>query len=396
MSLSKKIEGTEYIGTWSDRKTPVYDILDIYGLNKIVGYVKHRYASEGTVLFRGQCRIYKHLVPSIKHEADKQEKNYLILKETINKIYKDKSFEEYFDFNKMVKGWEIYAKTTFEAVLQHYGAKTLSVDFVDNLWVALWFGLYSYNSKQKNYLRRNSEESTCNVEEGIIEYYSLHDKRVDDFKKKYGDMSIAMFSKDNIEKGKQYIIDTIESHGMNSFGENRNEDIDVVSNIDNNTNREKIRKKYQSLVNEKELALKRYQERNNEPLLFLYLYLAETEVPEVHGLYLGKKTYTVDLRRAIPSSFLRPVAQHGWIVKGIEENYSFDDDVVCVLRLTVKMVDELLGHGELLSQENFFPTPKIDNGYLYLLQHQEGSGFEKKGEDTILPKDMLTCYNYGM
>ena len=77
MSLSKKIEGTEYIGTWSDRKTPVYDILDIYGLNKIVGYVKHRYASEGTVLFRGQCRIYKHLVPSIKHEADKQEKNYL-------------------------------------------------------------------------------------------------------------------------------------------------------------------------------------------------------------------------------------------------------------------------------------------------------------------------------
>lgn len=411
MILSKTVKGTEYIGTWGDKKKPVYDILDINGLNQIVGYVKHKYASEGTVLFRGQCRIHPHIIPSIKHDADKLETNQLLLNKAIDRIYKDVSFENFFDFDQMVKGWEIYIKTTFEAILQHYGAKTFSVDFVDNLWVALWFGLYSYNSNQKKYQRRKNTEA---AENGVknIEYYPLPNKRIDDFLRKYGDVRVDEISKENIEKGKQFVEELLASREISIIEEDNDnkslseekgtekevgqerKNISENNKFENKEETEKLRKKYSTLENEKEIALKRYQERNEEPQLFLFLYLAETEVPEVQGLYLGKKTYAVDLRRAIPSWFLRPVAQHGWIVKGREDKYSFDDDIVCVLRLSVKMVDELLGYGNLLSQENFFPAPTADEGYLYLLQHQEDSGFEKKGIEPIFPRDMITCYKY--
>ena len=45
-----------------------------------------------------------------------------------------------------------------EAVLQHYGAKIFCVDFVDNHWTALWFGLYQWNSQENKYERRENNE----------------------------------------------------------------------------------------------------------------------------------------------------------------------------------------------------------------------------------------------
>ena len=48
----------------------------------------------------------------------------------------------------------------------------------------------------------------------------------------------------------------------------------------------------------------------------MIFYVAETNGPAVQGLYLGEETYTMDLRKALPSYFLRPCAQNEWIVKG--------------------------------------------------------------------------------
>ena len=146
--------------------------------------------------------------------------------------------------------------------------------------------------------------------------------------------------------------------------------------------------------NEHEKRVSDFERRCNMAHSYLFLYLAETNESEVQGLYLGKKSYTVDLRKALPSTFLRPVAQHGWIVKGKDKNYSFDSSILCVLRLPVELVDEMLGTGSLLSQNNFFPEYCVDEGYKVLLTRQEDSGLTDMKKTILLPKNMISTIFY--
>ena len=62
------IEDTRLVGYWHDGKVPVYEVTTVHGLNQMVGYVKHTNANDGTVLYRGQARLYEKLIPSILHE----------------------------------------------------------------------------------------------------------------------------------------------------------------------------------------------------------------------------------------------------------------------------------------------------------------------------------------
>ena len=50
----------------------------------------------------------------------------------------------------------MFQRLVIEAVLQHYGATTYCVDFVDNHWTALWFGLYEWDKANYRYLLRNN------------------------------------------------------------------------------------------------------------------------------------------------------------------------------------------------------------------------------------------------
>lgn len=83
----------------------------------------------------------------------------------------------------------------------------------------------------------------------------------------------------------------------------------------------------------------------------------------------------VDLRRALPSIYLRPHAQHALVVrkrdKGNDSHtadyYDMSSQVVAILRIRVDRVAEWLGNGRLLTQENLFPSPSIDQGYNNLL-----------------------------
>lgn len=49
------------------RKVPMYQVNSIYALTQIIGYVKYINASYGNVLYRGQCKLYKTIEPSIYH-----------------------------------------------------------------------------------------------------------------------------------------------------------------------------------------------------------------------------------------------------------------------------------------------------------------------------------------
>ena len=108
---------------------------------------------------------------------------------------------------------------------------------------------------------------------------------------------------------------------------------------------------------------------------------------------MGGDTYTIDLRKALPSNFLRPCSQHGWVVRGKDNNYDFNSGISCVIRINIELAKEMLGSGALLSQDNFFPDETIDQGYNILLERQIDSRLKSKNKK-LLPPGMIT--DFGM
>ena len=275
------------VGSWPTNadpsaSVPIYHVASPQAFNQIIGYAKFINGSNGTVLYRGQSKNYDSLLPSGARSGKIPVPN-----ETINAMRMDDYIIKFFNLdNKEIKGWERYQSVLIESVLQHYGANTFCMDFVDNHWCALWFGLYKFEG----------------------------------------------------------------NHYVKRIG-----------------------------ANEK---------------LYVYLYLADTNGACVRGMYIGEDTYTVDLRRALPSTFSRPAAQHGWIVrKQNREKCNYDDRVIGVLEIDVADAAKWLGEGELLSQQNFFPDFSCDQGYKVLLWRQLRSGLPSKWTK-ILPAKTICNYHY--
>jgi hypothetical protein len=134
-----------------------------------------------------------------------------------------------------------------------------------------------------------------------------------------------------------------------------------------------------------------YQEDDSFGHMYLFLYVAETNVPTENGLSLGEHTYTVDLRKALPSTFLRPCSQHGWIVRGKSDDYRYEDNIACVIRINTTLVAEMLGSGSLVKPENFFPSAEYDQGYRVFLQRQEGTNYPSPPKlEKILPQGLIS------
>jgi len=270
-------------GQWGKNNVPIYHLQSATALNQLVGYVKFKNGSNGTVLYRGQGKDYNTLSPSGCRES-----SIAVSDAIISAASSDDSMVNFFQLSDPeISGWEKYKSVIIESALQHYGASTYCMDFVDNHWCALWFGLYKFEN-------------------------GTYDKRTD-----------------------------------------------------------------------------------NDGFLYLYMYLADTNGSCIRGMYIGEDTYTVDLRKALPSCFLRPAAQHGWIVRKKERTTcTYDDNVVCVAKIQVSDAAKWLGEGELLSQDNFFPNYDIDQGYRVLLQRQKRSGVLcKNKKEQILPSGTVANYH---
>lgn len=138
------------------------------------------------------------------------------------------------------------------------------------------------------------------------------------------------------------------------------------------------------LSNKQEKPYCTYRQRSCSPNAFEkddeYQYLIlicsdSTSKPNKHGIFQGTATITVDLRSALPSTFIRPHAQHGLIIKkkvsSGNEDYDLADRVVGIFRLKTTDVITWIGNGSLLSQQNLFPAPPYDHGYDVLLSRQQ-------------------------
>ena len=114
----------------------------------------------------------------------------------------------------------------------------------------------------------------------------------------------------------------------------------------------------------------------NDEELYQYIILIATDYNnESSGISITDNTITIDLRSALPSTFLRPHAQHGWIIRKnthrLDDTYDLAENVICILRMRTDLVAEWLGNGKLLSIENLFPSPAFDQGYDVLLSRND-------------------------
>jgi len=110
----------------------------IHALNQLVGYLKYLNRENSRIYFRGQTKSFKTLTANIFRNS-KSSSSIGVRNNSIVTYIKGCS-----KIMTIVDQLPEYVK---EPLLQHYGVKTRWIDLVDNLWIAIWFGLHEYNSK---------------------------------------------------------------------------------------------------------------------------------------------------------------------------------------------------------------------------------------------------------
>jgi hypothetical protein len=406
------IQDTYLLGYWHGGKIPVYDVSSMHGLNQIIGHVKYNNSGNGTVLYRGQAHLHEKLIPSILHgnpnKVDLKERN-CNLKKYINAIIADEKMNCTLHFDTSLQQRYFYKQVVVESMLQHYGVRTHCQDFVDNHWTALWFGLYelvkepmligkttaSYN--QYYYKKRMPQLSTFENYPNSLELLEPTLTSLPESPKLNELPNVDDFDIRNISNTKAL-------HDIMQMADSTRRNVAlrmlIVSEI--NALRRKNKLEQLNWANKiKEIELKNHeaQERyklniqSDKAYVYLLLYVADTHGVDFRGVYSGTETITVDLRKALPSILLRPCAQHGWTVRKVGIYSDLSDGVVCVLRLTVELVDKMLGEGNLVSQENFFPPLNKDCGYRILLSREEKAPFGRAQEK--YPRDLPSLFPFG-
>lgn len=381
---TKSIHDTFYTGTWSPKNIPVYTVTSENGLNQLVGYVKHINSANGTVLYRGQCDLHPSVIPSIRRDSALLKEKTEQLASILDAMSIDDGVLTFWNLKEPeICGWKKYHKLAIEATLQHYGADTFCVDFVDNHWTALWFGLYRWNEKTNSYEKRDSikqddEDKLLNLNICIDDIAPLPVKP--------GPLALSDIAPKR--------MDAINKQAAQS-GKPASEFVDreLKRMLEDEMSTWKLT--VERIKTKNESNQKFWDEYNRDDKLahmYLFLYVAGTNAPTIHGVSFGEQTYTVDLRKALPSTFLRPCSQHGWVVREKYMGYCYEDRIACVVRISTGLVDKMLGNGSLVSEENFFPSEEHDQGYRVLLQRQIGTHIPTTPDrPKLLPEDMIVC-----
>lgn len=408
------IKDTRLIGYWHNEKILVFDVTSVHGFNQIVGYVKHINANEGTVLYRGQTKLHPTLVPSIMHGSPNEET--LRIRETnlsqyVDRIINDERMKTLLHFGEDTNKRLFYKQHIVESMLQHYGLQTHFQDFVDNHWTALWFGLFECKralmkdaTKAHPYYWHYYErrEHTLDTTEKAPECLVLKKpvpKEVPTEPILHKILPENEYTAELIEDKKalkriQAIQDETQRQSALSsiikyqIGRKQRENAQLILKY------EKEKKRIQQI---NQIAQEQYNNDlvSDTAYCYILLYVADTCGESFKGAYAGTETITIDLRKALPSTLLLPCAQHGWTVRRLGNNYDLSDGVVCVLRLSVALVDEMMGTGALVSQNNFFPPLDKDDGYRDLLGREEMPLFDngtlkyKRNQPSLFPYGTL-------
>lgn len=108
---------------------------------------------------------------------------------------------------------------------------------------------------------------------------------------------------------------------------------------------------------------------------YSYIVLIEVDLDQdkyTPGYFAGSNTELVDLRVAVPSTYIRPHAQHGLLAKlkrGNDLTIDYRKMIVGIIRVDLDDAIKWMGNGILLTPHVLFPSPVYDFGYRDLLSY---------------------------
>ena len=112
-----------------------------------------------------------------------------------------------------------------------------------------------------------------------------------------------------------------------------------------------------------------YFDNKNE---FSYIYLLASDAlqeTDHSGVYVGEETKLVDLRKSLPSFFLRPHAQHAYMLRKSEPYPAdYSNLIVGVAKIPTRIGMKWLGNNEFLTLSSLFPASYFDSGYAVMLK----------------------------
>lgn len=113
-----------------------------------------------------------------------------------------------------------------------------------------------------------------------------------------------------------------------------------------------------------------YYHESNEEYAYIILMISDAkEETKQFGVYKGSDTTLIDLRKATPSFFLRPHAQHAYMIR---KNEAFPGDysdlIVGIAKIPTSVGFKWLGSNEFLTLSSLFPAVRFDSGYKNLLK----------------------------
>lgn len=120
-------------------------------------------------------------------------------------------------------------------------------------------------------------------------------------------------------------------------------------------------------------------DKSLQPYVYVYM-LALPYLPyKGNGIWENSDFVEVDLRRALPSNYQRPHAQHALVVRRHTDNnkenkasfFDLASQVTGIIRIRLDRANAWIGEGVLMTQANLFPSPAVDSGYNTLLLNPE-------------------------
>ncbi|MBR1651469.1 MAG: FRG domain-containing protein [Lachnospiraceae bacterium] len=125
-----------------------------------------------------------------------------------------------------------------------------------------------------------------------------------------------------------------------------------------------------------------YYYDSSEEFSYIILMVSDAlEETSQFGVYKGKETTLVNLRKATPSYFLRPHAHHAYMLRKNEEfPGDYSDLIVGIAKIPTEIGFKWLGTNEFLSLSSLFPASYFDSGYGILLKRypEEDQGIIKQ------------------
>ena len=145
---SLKIADTKHVDQYkfaNGHEAPIFEVDSMHGLNQIIGHAKFTNRNFGQVFYRGQCKLYDKLLPSLFRGRKETSRVTGELRKIVKLIIDDKQLSN--DLKVSASEKEL-SEIKIEGILQHYGLPTRYLDLVDNHWVALWMGNNRYEEKK--------------------------------------------------------------------------------------------------------------------------------------------------------------------------------------------------------------------------------------------------------